>query len=129
MQAWQAEARGHLREEFLRPVKDVLVGPQKAKMVEEFARRRLIEPGQGKACHSWEDFSEQIQDSEVRQSFQESLRTLRDANEGELNPPWAERMQNVVVRGEGVTYNNLPFALALEVQSHLRSNPWPKGAL
>jgi hypothetical protein len=94
-------------------------------MAEAFARRRLIEAGQGKECHSWEEFSEQIQDPDVRQSFQASLKALRDTNGGELNPPWTKEIQDRVARGEGVTYNDLPFALALELQSHLRANPWP----
>lgn len=125
MLKWQSEARVRLRGEFLRPVSDVLVGPQQAKMAEAFARRRLIEAGQGKECHSWEEFSELIHDPDVRQSFQSSLKALRDANSGELNPPWTEEIQDRVARGEGVTYNDLPFALALELQSHLRANPWP----
>ena len=126
MHRWRSEARTRIREEFLRPVRAVLVGPQKKKMTEVFTHRCLAEAGEGKECRSWEEFAGLIQDPSVRQSFQESLKSLRDTNGGELSPPWNEEIQERVARGEAVTYNDLPFALALEMQSHLRSNPWPQ---
>lgn len=125
MQEWAKEARVRLRGDFMRPVRDVLHGPQKDKMEAVFERRSLIEAGMGVECHSWEECAELIQDPAVRKCFQDSLRSLRDTNNGELNPSWTDQMHTLVARGGRVTYNDLPLALALELHSHLQSNPWP----
>lgn len=119
---FKTESRQKLSREFLRPVEEVLTGPQKDSIHAVCEKRCLITEGKPRKCESWDDFVSLIENPIVRQGFIDALHSLKRT--GELYPTWLSRVQDSLAKGGKVTYNDLPFGLALELQAHLQSNPW-----
>ncbi len=112
---------------FVCPVADVMTGPpsQQKSMIQTCKCRCLVKDEAAQQCSSWEEFSMLMQDPYVRSVFLDTLHALQRPP-AEVYPKWEDqhRIAEKLMRGEKVSYLDIPLALAIEMNSRLKEDPW-----